>query len=393
MATVGPTATAIETEADVTTTTTPAATLGTVQSFTDAENELIAKLREQVPQIIEDAGNVSSVAIDPSIWGVPLVPASDSKEERDLRVDVILHKFLKARSGDIPLARQMLTNTLKWRAEFNIATLLDEEFPEDVFGNVGYIFGHDEQGRPVTYNFYGSLDNKLVFGDLDRFLRWRVQLHERGMRLLDFVNVADMIQVHDYDGVSVFGYDKFARAASKATVQLLSDNYPETLATKIFANVPGWGETVFNVICRLLSEETKRKFVVVSKASAPRVLAERIGEDNLPEKFRPSSAEKEPSAAADTTDPLAAESSDPLAAPQTAHVDQNEAVAKPTSLHSHESNDESSFASNSQEDAVPPPPPPAVTAAPELEPQPEVPVEETAGMRLDDTEDKRGAQI
>ncbi|KAJ2505007.1 Non-classical phosphatidylinositol transfer protein (PITP), partial [Coemansia sp. RSA 2052] len=366
------------------------------QCFTDSESELIAQLREQVPQIIEDAGKVSSVAVDSSIWGVPLVPAPGSKAERDLRVDVVLHKFLKARSGDIALARQMLTNTLKWRAEFNIAGLLEEEFPEDVFGNVGYIYGHDEQGRPVTYNFYGNLDNKQVFGDLDRFLRWRVQLHERGMRTLDFVNIADMIQVHDYDGVSIFGYDKFARAASKATVQLMSDNYPETLATKIFANVPGWGETVFNVICRWLSEDTKRKFVVVSKASAPRVLAERIGEDNLPEKFRPSSAEKElqqPSSAV----PLPAEP-ESLAPPppQPAHIDQNEGVPKPTSLCSSDSSSELS-ASDSQ-DAVPLP---AVTGAPESEPQLEVPVGETAGMRLDDhataatqeQEDRRHAQI
>ncbi|KAJ2745295.1 Non-classical phosphatidylinositol transfer protein (PITP) [Coemansia sp. BCRC 34301] len=357
-----------------------ASTLGKAQRFTDSESERIAQLREQVPQIIEDAGKVSTVPISSSIWGIPLVPASDSSEERDLRVDVILHKFLKARNGDIALARQMLTNTLKWRAEFSIAGILEEEFPKDVFGNVGYIYGHDEQGRPVTYNSYGNLDNKQVFGDLDRFLRWRVQLHERGMRMLDFVDVADMIQVHDYDGAGIFSYDKVARAASKATVQLLSDNYPETLATKIFANVPSWGETVFNVICRWLSEDTKKKFVVVSKASAPRVLAERIGEDNLPERFRPNSAEKEqqPSDAASLSTELES-SAPPPPPPQPAHVDQNDGVPKPTSVSSHASTSESS-ASDSQ-DAVPPPPP-AATTAPELEPQPEMPVSETAGMRL-----------
>ncbi|KAJ2086977.1 Non-classical phosphatidylinositol transfer protein (PITP), partial [Coemansia sp. S100] len=346
--------------------------LGKAQNFTEGEIELIAQLREQLSQVIEDAGKLTSVAISSTIWGVPLLPsAGDNNEEgeRDIRVDVILHKFLKARSGDIALARQMLTNALKWRAEFNIEGILEEEFPEDVFGKVGFIHGNDGQGRPVTYNFYGNLDNKQVFGDLDRFLRWRVQLHERGMRMLDFVNVADMIQVHDYDGVSVFGYDKFARAASKATVQLMSDNYPESLATKIFANVPGWGETVFNVICRWLSEDTKRKFVVVSKASAPRVLAERIGEANLPEKFRPSNVveEEKSDVVASTAEPGSSTTEPPL--PQTAHVDQNESVPRPTSRGSHQSNSGSSV--NDSQDADMIPPPPVVTAAPELEPQPE----------------------
>ena len=45
----------------------------------------------------------------------------------------------------------MLVATLKWRQEFKIDELLDEEFPEDVFGGVGQVFGHDKEGRPVTY--------------------------------------------------------------------------------------------------------------------------------------------------------------------------------------------------------------------------------------------------
>ncbi|KAI8320305.1 CRAL/TRIO domain-containing protein, partial [Martensiomyces pterosporus] len=258
------------------------------QQLTSEEKELTSKLRSQLPDIIHEAEKASKEPVSSSLWGVPLLPAlgSSSSDEEDLRVDVILLKFLKARSNDIEQARDMLTETLKWRAEYKVDGILDEEFPQDVFAKVGFLYGHDREGRPVTYNYYGNLDNKEVFGDLDRFLRWRVQLHERGMSQLDFVDVADMVQVHDYDGVGLFSYDKFARAASKATIQVMSDNYPETLATKIFANVPGWGETVFSIICRWLSEETKRKFVVVSKASAPKALAERIGEQNIPEAYR-----------------------------------------------------------------------------------------------------------
>ena len=48
----------------------------------------------------------------------------------------------------------MLVATLKWRQEFKIDELLDEEFPEDVFGGVGQVFGHDKEGRPVTYDIY-----------------------------------------------------------------------------------------------------------------------------------------------------------------------------------------------------------------------------------------------
>ncbi|KAI9505480.1 CRAL-TRIO domain-containing protein, partial [Coemansia spiralis] len=259
----------------------PAQSVGRAQRFTESEKELLAKFRQQLPEIVQSAEEVADEPVSATLWGVPLLPGTGSAEQHDLRVDVVLLKFLKARRNSLDQASEMLRNTLVWRAEFHVDEVLGEEFPKDVFGAVGYIYGRDREGRPVTYNFYGGLDNKTVFGDLDRFLRWRVQLHERGMRMLDFVDTADMVQVHDYERVGLFSYDKFARAASKATVQLMSDNYPETLATKVFANVPAWGETIFNAINRWLSDDTRKKFVVVGAANAGAVLGERIGAENL----------------------------------------------------------------------------------------------------------------
>ncbi|KAJ2595244.1 Non-classical phosphatidylinositol transfer protein (PITP) [Coemansia sp. RSA 1721] len=351
--------------------------VGKAQHFSDSQKEVIAKLRERLPDIIKGAQSELEKDIDAILWGVPLVSASG---QQDLRVDVILNKFIKARGNDVEQAQEMLKNTLVWREKFNVAGILDEEFPEDVFANVGYIYGHDPEGRPVTYNTYGNLDNAKVFGDLDRFLRWRVQLHERGMRMLDFVDVADMVQVHDYDGVGLLSYDKTARAASKATVQLMSDNYPETLATKIFANVPGWGETIFNIVCRWLSEETKSKFVVVSKSSAARVLAERIGAENLPPNFVTSKPE------------AVAASGSSAPKPETAHVDPADNVPKPTnagsdtdSVSSKSISSRSSVSSTSSQR----PAAPAVTAAPEpLPAQDEDDLSKTtAGMRLDEKTD------
>ena len=48
-----------------------------------------------------------------------------------------------------------------------------------------------------SYNLYGgNQDLKAVFGDVDRFLRWRVALMEKGIALIDFENIDQMIQVH-----------------------------------------------------------------------------------------------------------------------------------------------------------------------------------------------------
>ena len=44
----------------------------------------------------------------------------------------------------------MMISTLKWREEFKADGILTEEFPLDIFGSVGHLFGKDKDGRPVT---------------------------------------------------------------------------------------------------------------------------------------------------------------------------------------------------------------------------------------------------
>lgn len=54
------------------------------------------------------------------------------------------------RPGDVAAAREMLTNTLKWRKEFKVEELSKETFDESVFGKVGILSGKDKDGRPVS---------------------------------------------------------------------------------------------------------------------------------------------------------------------------------------------------------------------------------------------------
>ncbi|KAJ1878580.1 hypothetical protein LPJ66_011863, partial [Kickxella alabastrina] len=100
------------------TTVTPTATeVGKAQHFTDSQSQLIAKLREQLPSIVREAEEASELPVSSSIWGVPLVPAPEAAADlHDLRVDVILNKFIKARNNDVELAANMLKSTLMWRA-------------------------------------------------------------------------------------------------------------------------------------------------------------------------------------------------------------------------------------------------------------------------------------
>ena len=55
------------------------------------------------------------------------------------------------RNLDVSEAQEMLVGTLKWRKEFDMESLMTETFDEDIFGKIGYIAGHDKEGRPVRY--------------------------------------------------------------------------------------------------------------------------------------------------------------------------------------------------------------------------------------------------
>ena len=97
----------------------------------------------------------------------------------------------------------MLVATLRWRDEFKVDELMKEEFPQDIFSKLGYIAGKDKEGRPVVYNLYGAItDMKSVFGDVQRFIRWRVQFMEKSIELLDFETIDQMVQVHGMSLVS-----------------------------------------------------------------------------------------------------------------------------------------------------------------------------------------------
>ncbi|CAG8685543.1 11067_t:CDS:2 [Acaulospora colombiana] len=134
------------------------------EAFTEQEWDGVKKLRALLSEVSEEAyDNKERV---PHLWGVELSATSPTA-----KASVVLVKFIRARQGNLEAAKSMLVSTLKWREEFKVDHLAKEEFPEDVFGKVGVISGKDKAGRPVTYNFYGSVSPEVVFKDVDQFLR------------------------------------------------------------------------------------------------------------------------------------------------------------------------------------------------------------------------------
>lgn len=167
-----------------------------------------------------------------SIWGVPLM--------KDDRSDVVLLKFLRARDFKVKESFAMLKNTLKWRRDFGVDELLKEDLGDDL-EKVVFMHGHDKEGHPVCYNVYGEFQNKELyaktFGDDEkrrRFLRWRIQFLEKGIRKLDFNpgGINTIFQVSDLKNSPGPGKREL-RIATRQALHILQDNYPEFVAKQV----------------------------------------------------------------------------------------------------------------------------------------------------------------
>jgi hypothetical protein len=143
------------------------------------------------------------LSLDPdpiSIRGVPLNPHSPPPGAAaaaaapalavDERADVVLLKFLRARNFRARDAHAMLLCCAAWLAEFGADAVVDEDLGfKELEGVVAYMHGWDRDGHPVCYNAYDVFKDRgmyeRAFDDgerLARFLRWRVQVMERGVR-------------------------------------------------------------------------------------------------------------------------------------------------------------------------------------------------------------------
>ncbi|KAG6603557.1 Patellin-6 [Cucurbita argyrosperma subsp. argyrosperma] len=219
-----------------------------------------------------------------SMWGIPLLANDD-------RADVILLKFLRARDFKVLDALHMLQKCLQWRSEFGADSILDEDLGyKELEGLVAYMQGYDREGHPVCYNAYGVFKDKemyeRIFGDdekLKKFLKWRVQVLERGIHLLHFKpgGVNSLIQVTDLKDMP----KRELRVASNKILSLFQDNYPEMVARKIFINVPWYFSMLYSMFSPFLTQRTKSKFVIAKEGNVAETLYKFIRPEDVPVQY------------------------------------------------------------------------------------------------------------
>ncbi|KAL3358623.1 hypothetical protein AABB24_015629 [Solanum stoloniferum] len=236
-------------------------------------------------QELKDKLQASSSSSCCSMWGIPLLGG-------DEKADVILLKFLRARDFKVSDSLHMLEKCLSWRKEFGADTILEGDFSgfKELEGVVAYMNGYDRDGHPVCYNAYGVFKDKemyeRIFGDeekLKKFLRWRVQVLERGIEQLHFKpgGINSIIQVTDLKDMP----KRELRVASNQILSLFQDNYPEMVARKIFINVPWYFSVLYSMFSPFLTQRTKSKFVIAKEGNVAETLYKFIRPEDIPVQY------------------------------------------------------------------------------------------------------------
>ncbi|GAB4861465.1 hypothetical protein Ancab_036667 [Ancistrocladus abbreviatus] len=218
------------------------------------------------------------------LWGVPLLG--------DERSDVILLKFLRARDFKVKEAFAMLKNTVKWRKEFGVEELLDEDLGND-YEKVVFTHGVDKQGRPVVYNVFGEFQNKELyqntFSDAEKqkkFLKWLVQFLEKTVRELDFspTGISSLVLVNDLKNWPGYGKRELYKVTNKFLL-LLQDNYPEFVARQLCINVSWWYLAYTWVYLSVFTPRSKSKFVFAGPSKTAETLFKYIAPEHVPVQF------------------------------------------------------------------------------------------------------------
>ncbi|CAN0927623.1 PATL6 [Linum grandiflorum] len=167
--------------------------------------------------------------------------------------------------GDgVRTAGKDLISKESWIKEFGADSVVEEDLGfKELEGVVAYMQGFDREGHPVCYNAYGVFKDKelyeKVFGDdekLNNFLRWRVQVLERGINLLHFKpnGVNSIIQVTDMKDMP----KKELRVASN----------------HIFV--------LYSMFSPFLTQRTKSKFVISKEGNVAETLYKFIKPEDVP---------------------------------------------------------------------------------------------------------------
>ncbi|XP_040207973.1 SEC14-like protein 2 [Rana temporaria] len=242
---------------------------GRVGDLSPKQEEALAKFRENVKDLLPN-----------------LPPYSQD--------DYYLLRWLRARCFNLQKSESMLRKHMEFRKHMDSNRVLENWQPPEVVQKYlsGGLCGYDQEGCPIWYDVIGPLDPKgLLFSaskqdliktkmrDCERMsLECRRQTEKLGKR------VEEVVMIYDVEGLGLKHLWKPGVDLYGEVLKMFEDNYPEALKRLFVVKAPKLFPVAYNLIKHFLSEDTRRKIIVVGD-NWEEVLQKYIAADQIPKYY------------------------------------------------------------------------------------------------------------
>ncbi|CAM5099761.1 unnamed protein product [Natator depressus] len=236
---------------------------GRVGDLSPAQAEALAKFRENLQDVL------------------PYLPHQD---------DYFLLRWLRARCFDLQKSEAMVRKYLEVRKHMDADNIINWHPPEVIQKYMsGGMCGYDQDGCPIWYEIIGPLDAKGIllsaskqdllknkYRDCEMLLQeCNKQTQKLGKR------VETVMMIYDCEGLGLKHLWKPAVEAYGELLSMFEENYPETLKRLFVIKAPKLFPVAYNLIKHFLSEDTRKKIVVLG-ANWKEVLQKYIAPEEIP---------------------------------------------------------------------------------------------------------------
>lgn len=201
-------------------------------------------------------------------------------------------RFLKAGKGNVKEGERRYKETLAWRAENNMDTIIQTPHPQ--FALIKKHYPHyfhlrSRSGSPVYFEKPPKTNLKALKAggvNLQELLRHYAMVTEFGWQVLERSDTAQCVTVIDLEGIRMTDFVgdcvDFVRKASEFT----GAHYPERAGKVLVVNVPSWFKMIWTVVKPMIDEVTLAKIAILrGKKEVYRALLEIMDEKCIPPEY------------------------------------------------------------------------------------------------------------
>ncbi|XP_016054140.1 PREDICTED: SEC14-like protein 4 [Miniopterus natalensis] len=207
--------------------------------------------------------------------------------------DRFLLRWLRAQNFNLQNSEDMLRKHMEFRKQQDLDNILTWQPSEVVkLYDSGGLCGCDYEGCPVWFDIIGTLDPKglLLSASKQELIRKRIKAYELLLQECELQSqklgrkIETVLMVFDLEGLSLKHLWKPAVEVYQQFFAIMEANYPETLKNLIIVRAPKLFPVAFNLVKSFMSEETRRKIVILG-GNWKQELPKFISPDQLPVEF------------------------------------------------------------------------------------------------------------